>query len=69
MRVLTVGILGLVLAFGTLPSVRAEDPPAVGDPAPDFTLQDAAGEDVTLSSFRGEHHVLVAFYPRDFTPG
>lgn len=52
-----------------VPSARADDVPGVGDPAPDFTLEDAAGEEVTLSSFRGESHVLVAFYPKDFTPG
>jgi cytochrome oxidase Cu insertion factor (SCO1/SenC/PrrC family) len=34
---------------------------AVGTPAPDFTLQDATGSPVTLSSFRGTYVVLV-FY-------
>jgi thioredoxin-dependent peroxiredoxin len=39
-----------------------------GDPAPDFTLPDAAGEDVALSGFRGRK-VLVYFYPKADTPG
>ena len=39
-----------------------------GKPAPDFTLTSDAGEDVTLSSFRGRPIVLY-FYPRDDTPG
>ncbi len=39
-----------------------------GDPAPDFTLPDASGEDVALSSFRGRK-VLVYFYPKADTPG
>jgi len=52
-----------------VPSARADDVPGVGDAAPDFSLQDAAGNDVSLASFRGKSHVLVAFYPKDFSPG
>ena len=39
-----------------------------GDPAPDFTLQDADGKDVTLSDYRGQK-VIVYFYPAAMTPG
>lgn len=39
----------------------------VGEPAPDFTLPSTAGSDVTLSSFRGRHNVLLAFFPLAFT--
>jgi thioredoxin-dependent peroxiredoxin len=39
-----------------------------GTPAPDFTLTSDAGEDVTLSSFRGSP-VILYFYPKDDTPG
>jgi len=42
--------------------------PAENDVAPDFTLQDENGEDVTLSGFRGRKVVLY-FYPKDDTPG
>jgi peroxiredoxin len=38
----------------------------VGDVAPDFTLKDSDGNDVTLSKLRGENVVLV-FYPLAFT--
>ena len=41
--------------------------PAVGSPAPDFTLPSTAGHDVTLSSFRGSRNVLLAFFPLAFT--
>jgi peroxiredoxin Q/BCP len=41
---------------------------AVGDQAPDFTLKDDTGEDVSLSSFRGRS-VVVYFYPAASTPG
>ena len=41
---------------------------APGDPAPDFTLPDANGHPVSLSSFRGQR-VIVYFYPAALTPG
>jgi thioredoxin-dependent peroxiredoxin len=41
---------------------------APGDPAPDFTLPDADGNPVALSSFRGQR-VIVYFYPAALTPG
>lgn len=44
-------------------------PVAVGDPAPDFTLPNAAGELVTLSQFYGKKMVVIYFYPKDDTPG
>lgn len=40
--------------------------PAVGAPAPDFTLASTSGEDVTLSKLRGQN-VLLAFFPLAFT--
>lgn len=39
-----------------------------GDSAPDFTLIDDAGEQVTLSELRGRQ-VIVYFYPAAMTPG
>jgi peroxiredoxin Q/BCP len=41
---------------------------APGDPAPDFTLDDADGNPVSLSSLRGQQ-VIVYFYPAAMTPG
>ena len=40
----------------------------VGTKAPEFTLKDKRGNDVSLSDFRGKKVVLY-FYPRDNTPG
>jgi thioredoxin-dependent peroxiredoxin len=41
---------------------------APGDVAPDFTLPDADGNDVSLSSLRGRR-VIIYFYPAAMTPG
>ncbi len=41
---------------------------APGDKAPDFTLPDADGKLVSLSSLRGQR-VIVYFYPAAMTPG
>lgn len=40
---------------------------AVGAEAPDFTLRDQFGQDVTLSSYRGRKAVLLVFYPYAFS--
>ena len=40
---------------------------AAGEPAPDFTLRDQDGEQVSLSDYRGRK-VLLVFYPADFSP-
>lgn len=39
-----------------------------GMKAPDFTLQDKDGNEVTLSNFLGKK-VVIYFYPKDDTPG
>jgi peroxiredoxin Q/BCP len=41
----------------------------IGQPAPDFSLQDGGGDTVTLGSFKGRSPVVLFFYPRDDTPG
>jgi peroxiredoxin Q/BCP len=46
----------------------AEHRLAPGDEAPDFTLPDADGNKVTLSSYRGQR-VIIYFYPAAMTPG
>ncbi|MEM9290718.1 MAG: peroxiredoxin [Acidobacteriota bacterium] len=39
-----------------------------GQPAPEFTLPDAEGKEVSLADYRGKD-VVIFFYPRDNTPG
>ena len=36
--------------------------------APSFELQDQFGRTISLGSFRGKRHVLLLFYPLDWTP-
>ena len=40
-----------------------------GDTAPDFTLPAYPQGDVSLSEFHGKKNVILAFYPKDDTPG
>lgn len=39
----------------------------IGQPAPEFTLKDQDGNDVSLSGFRGKQNVVLVFYPFTFT--
>ncbi|WP_017935039.1 peroxiredoxin [Nocardioides sp. Iso805N] len=39
----------------------------IGGPAPDFTLRDQFGQDVTLASYRGSKAVVIFFYPYAFS--
>lgn len=39
----------------------------VGHLAPEFTLKNQFGEDVTLSEFRGDKNVVLVFYPYAFS--
>jgi cytochrome oxidase Cu insertion factor (SCO1/SenC/PrrC family) len=69
----------LILAFYRAPwpwQVLAQSKPPgpppkikVGDMAPDFTLKDQNGKDVSLKSFRGKKNVVLAFYIFAFTDG
>jgi len=40
----------------------------VGEKASDFTLVDQFGRQNSLSRFLGNRHVMLLFYPLDFTP-
>lgn len=71
MKYLKIISLTVVLGLGVLVWAafnNHDDPPAVGDEAPDFTLVSNEGTEVTLSDYRGEWVVLY-FYPKDFTSG
>ncbi len=42
-------------------------PAEIGQPAPEFTLKDQNGADVSLADFRGQKAVALVFYPFTFT--
>lgn len=42
---------------------------AVGTRAPEFTLQDQDGREVSLTSLLDRGRLVLYFYPADFTPG
>src|SRR3954454_19513766 len=61
--------LGAVLACGFgLKAKAAEDAPAVGSTAPNFTLPSQEDKPVSLSDYKGKWVVLY-FYPKDQTTG
>ena len=39
----------------------------VGDPAPELSMSTHTGERLSLADYRGEHPVVVFFYPKDGT--
>jgi len=41
----------------------------VGDAAPDFTLPGSDGKTYTLADYRGKQAVVLAWFPKAFTPG
>lgn len=67
-------VLLLVLCFVTTPwqssaqnNTRTRPVVKVGAVAPDFTLRDQNGKDVSLRDFRGKKNVVLAFYVFAFT--
>ena len=61
-------IASVTLLFALALPLWAGDQPQVGDPAPDFRLQDQNGDWRQLQDYRGKWLALY-FYPRDDTPG
>ncbi len=43
--------------------------PVVGGLAPDFTVKDTEGTELTLSKLVERGPVVLAFFPKAFTPG
>jgi cytochrome oxidase Cu insertion factor (SCO1/SenC/PrrC family) len=68
MAVLSLGLLSSVAGFAA--DEQAPTPAVkVGSMAPDFTLRDQTGKEVSLHDFRGKKSVVVAFYVFAFTGG
>jgi len=43
--------------------------PAIGDPAPDFALPGTDGSIHRLADSQGDRGVVLAWFPKAFTPG
>ena len=59
-------LTGIALGRGQ-PAAAAELKP--GDKAPDFTLSASDGKTYKLSEFQGKRVVVLAWFPKAFTPG
>ena len=55
----------LIAPFGAAQATHLKE----GDPAPDLTLKNQDGNDVTLSKLWEKSIVVLYFYPMDDTPG
>ena len=55
----------ITLILGILMSA----PPKVGQKAPDFEAVNSAGQTLKLSELAKKGPVIVAFFPKAFTPG
>jgi peroxiredoxin Q/BCP len=67
--ILSLSVAAVLLLLAASAVLQAADqPPAEGSPAPDFTLKNQEGQTVSLHDYRGKWVVLY-FYPKDMTPG
>ncbi len=67
----TITLVSIVLALLAVMAtgVTAAEAPAVGKPAPDFSLQGSDGKTHKLSSYKGKQAVVLAWFPKAFTGG
>ncbi len=70
----TIGATAAALTCGAVTmatggSDRGEVTLAPGDVAPDFELAGSDGRTYRLGDFRGREAVVVAWFPKAFTPG
>jgi len=59
----------LVLAAPAFAQEGEEGGLAVGDEAPGFSLKGSDGDTYTLEQFKAKKPVILAFFPKAFTPG
>lgn len=55
--------------LGALLVLALSAAPKVGDVAPDFTVRDIDGNVLELKTLVERHTVILAFFPKAFTPG
>lgn len=59
----------LLVMLVWLPQTAAAAQPSVGMPAPGFELQGVDGAVYRLSDYLGKQGVVIAWFPKAFTPG
>ncbi len=64
-------LLAVLLPFAPFAAFSARAAATVGEPAPEFSFQGSDGEAYTLSGLlkSGTGGVVLAFFPKAFTPG
>lgn len=62
-------LLSVAVMLGLFIMVQAVSALEAGDKMPDFSLQASDGKTYTLSDFLGKQPVVIAFFPKTFTPG
>ena len=62
---IAITLAGGAIMFGTATAEELK----VGDVAPDFTLPGSDGKTYKLSDYRGKQAVVLAWFPKAFTPG
>ena len=70
--IIVISIVAVVgaLVFTARSAMTSDSRLQVGATAPDFTLPDQNGDAVNLTAVLASHRgTIVAFYPKDFTPG
>lgn len=58
----------LAMSLASAPATEAVAP-AVGDPAPAFSLAGSDGKTYTLDQYKGKQAVVIAWFPKAFTGG
>lgn len=61
--------LAALLLLALLPAPPAAAEAEVGAPAPDFLLQGSDGKLHSLAQHAGKRGVVLAWFPKAFTPG
>lgn len=57
------------MVFAPVLSALMAAAPSVGEVAPDFTVKDVDGNVLELKTLVERHTVILAFFPKAFTPG
>ena len=68
LKIVAALVLIALLTLGFFTINTGDDPPKVGDAAPEFKLVSNEGNEVSLADYKGQWVVLY-FYPKDFTSG